>query len=274
VSALPEFISLGAGVQSSCLLFMADKGLIKPLPKRAIFADTQCEPDIVYRWLKFMREHVKNIPITSVTAGNLGEDSLKIKISKAGVSYLDLGIPLFVKTETGSGILNRSCTKDYKIRVVANEIKHELTTSIRISKLMGVLAKVWIGISFDEEERKRPNQIRWLTSRWPLLEEGMTREDCLLWMKENHYPVPPRSSCVMCPYHSDATWLDLKTKHPDDFAKAVAWERDIQEALGKQQNLEGKAYCHNSLVPLGEVIFDRNQKRDKFNRTCEGMCGV
>jgi hypothetical protein len=271
---LPEFISLGAGVQSSTMLFMTDRGLIKPMPRAAIFADTQQEPEIVYRWIKFMKEHVYHIPIIVATAGDLGEDALHIHTSKLGNKYLNLRVPLFIRNNSGgSGILSRHCTRDYKITVVANEIKRQLNLK-RVTKQLGIIAKCWIGISDDEEERKRPSQIRWLENKWPLLQLGMTRDDCLSWMKDNHYPTPPRSACKFCPYHSDKTWLDLKINHPQDFQEAVLWEQKVQELIPQQNNLKGMTYLHASLVPLDRVIFDPTKKKDKFNRTCEGMCGV
>lgn len=40
-----HIISLGAGVQSSTMALMAAAGEITPMPKCAIFADTQDEPE-------------------------------------------------------------------------------------------------------------------------------------------------------------------------------------------------------------------------------------
>ena len=46
-----NFLSLGAGVQSSTLALMAAQGEVKPMPDAAIFADTQAEPTKVYDYL-------------------------------------------------------------------------------------------------------------------------------------------------------------------------------------------------------------------------------
>jgi hypothetical protein len=52
-----RILSLGAGVQSSTLLLMAEKGEIEPF-SCAIFADTGWESEQTYLWLEYMRQMV------------------------------------------------------------------------------------------------------------------------------------------------------------------------------------------------------------------------
>jgi 3'-phosphoadenosine 5'-phosphosulfate sulfotransferase (PAPS reductase)/FAD synthetase len=63
---LPQYLSLGAGVQSSTLALMAARGEIGPMPKAAIFADTQAEPESVYRWLDWLEKQLP-FPVHRVT---------------------------------------------------------------------------------------------------------------------------------------------------------------------------------------------------------------
>ena len=272
---MDEYLSLGVGVQSSTLLFMADCGEIKPMPRAAFFGDTKNEPRAVYRWWVYLKANIKNIPLVDGTNGDLGKDCLRVRRSKkSGKLYLANSIPLFVKKPNGSkGILGRKCTRDYKIAVVHRELRKFLGIK-RVTKNMGVIARVWVGISFDESDRQAPSKVNWIENRWPLLELGMDREDCKEWMAMHSYPEPPRSSCKQCPYHSDATWLKMKLEAPEDFAWTVQWERDIQAAAASQEALEGIPFCHDSLIPLDQVKFDPEKQRDLFHRTCEGMCGV
>ena len=272
---IPEYLSLGAGVQSSTLAFMADCGEITPMPKAAFFGDTQNEPRKVYAWFEYMKTHVKNFPVFWGTKGNLMQDSLRVRRSKkSGRLYLANSMPVFVKNPDGSkGILGRKCTRDYKITVVRAGIKKHLGIK-RIRKDSPVIAVCWIGISLDEEERKTPSQVPWIANRWPLLEMGFTREDCLEWMLNHGHPRPPKSACKQCPYHADLTWIQLRDEEPQDFADAVQYEKDMQAAASQQEVLKGVPFLHSSLVPLDQVVFDPNEKKDKFNRTCEGMCGV
>ena len=68
-------LSLGAGVQSSTLLLMAEAGEIEPRPDAAIFADTGWEPAAVYQHLDWL-ETQTSIPIHRVSNGrNLYDDT-------------------------------------------------------------------------------------------------------------------------------------------------------------------------------------------------------
>lgn len=70
VTPMLRVLSLGAGVQSSALLLMADEGRFgDDKPDVAIFADTQCEPSYVYENLTKLRFAV-GIEVQIVTAGN------------------------------------------------------------------------------------------------------------------------------------------------------------------------------------------------------------
>ncbi|MGB1816915.1 MAG: hypothetical protein ACPHJ3_16270 [Rubripirellula sp.] len=62
-----RILSLGAGVQSSCILMMSERGELPKLDL-AIFADTGDEPDAVYRWLNWLK-HNQSTPIVVVGKG-------------------------------------------------------------------------------------------------------------------------------------------------------------------------------------------------------------
>lgn len=67
-----HILSLGAGVQSSCIALMATAGLITPMPEAAIFADTQSEPQDVYDYLKYLT------PLLNLRRMNLNSKSARI----------------------------------------------------------------------------------------------------------------------------------------------------------------------------------------------------
>ena len=76
-------LSLGAGVQSSTLALLIEKGEV-PMVDYAIFSDTQAEPSYVYDYLEKLKKLV-SYPIHIVTAGNLEKDSLQEKFIKIPV---------------------------------------------------------------------------------------------------------------------------------------------------------------------------------------------
>lgn len=139
------------------------------------------------------------------------------------------------------------------------------------------LVKTWIGISLDEVTRIKISRDPWCFNVYPLIDARMHRHDCLLWMKKQGYPKPPRSACVYCPFHNDDEWRHLRDEEPEEFARAVQFERDLQTAKANSQNFKTTPFLHRKLVPLDKVDFSTEEDRGQlnmFNSECEGMCGV
>lgn len=270
---LPQLISLGAGVQSSTMALMAACGELTPMPQAAIFADTQAEPISVYRWLDWLERQLP-FPVFRATYGNLARDSAELRLSKkSGKVYSRNLVPVFMKNPNGTkGILPRKCTRDYKIAVIGREAKKFLGVK-RMKKDEPPKVVQWIGISFDELERVKASPWSWAINRHPLVDAGVTRQDCLDWMQDHGFPKPPRSACVFCPYHSDVEWLRLKNEEPAEFQKAVEWERTLTNSVAQDEVTEGIPFLHDSLVPLELVVFNPNRGK-AVHRECEGMCGV
>lgn len=270
-----NIISLGAGVQSSTMALMAAHGEITPMPDCAIFADTGAEPKKVYEWLDWLKKQLP-FPIYTVSKGSLWEDELRIRTSgKSGKRYLKGSIPAFVKNPEGKiGLLGRKCTSDYKIVPLQRKVR-ELVGIKRAGKKI-VYAKVWIGISVDEAHRMKPSRVDYIENIWPLINADLSRGGCLNWMKEKGYPVPPRSACVFCPFHSDLEWKKLRDESPEEWHRAIQFEQSMQEAQLKQEVLIGKPFLHSSCKPLSEADLTEkiDLQADLFGNECEGMCGV
>lgn len=264
-----HIISLGAGVQSSTMALMAAAGEITPMPAGAIFADTQAEPESVYRWLDWLENQLP-FPVHRVTAGNLEQQALKMRTTKDGRSYTVTSLPYFTlskKNEIGK-VPHRSCTVDYKIVPIMRAARR-MAGIKRGQKTIGVVQ--WIGISLDEVSRMKPSRDAWAQSRWPLVEKRMTRHDCLRWMETKKFPSPPRSACVFCPFHSDGEWRRLKSEDPSAFERASRLRKGMSGNFGSQ------IFLHRSCVPLDQVDFSTDEDRGQqvmFNNECEGMCGV
>ena len=64
-----RILSLGAGVQSTTLALMIEKGEI-PMVDCAIFSDTMGEPKKVYEHLDWLEQNV-SFPIYRISKGNL-----------------------------------------------------------------------------------------------------------------------------------------------------------------------------------------------------------
>ena len=271
-----RILSLGAGVQSSCIALMSEKGFIEKIDC-AIFADTMNEPKSVYVWLEKLKGMV-SFPVYVVSKGDLMLEATTIRNSKKniGKQYVRPLLPAFLLQPDGKkGLMGRRCTGEFKIVPVHRKIK-ELLGIKRATKNNTKKADLLIGISTDEAHRIKSSQVNYADNVYPLIDLNMTRTQCLKWLSSNGYPEPPRSSCSACPFHGDKEWKRLKDSEPDDFAKAIEIEKKLQEAVNGK-GLSGVPYLHGSCKPLGTIDFSSKkgyQQLDLFGNECEGLCGV
>jgi hypothetical protein len=285
LNAPPEtdftFLSLGAGVQSSTIALMAKHGEITPMPDAAIFADTQAEPASVYKWLDWLEPQLP-FPVIRVTRGDMTSESLIIKNRKDGTGRWSKSlIPAFIQNKDGSkGIMGRQCTYSYKVEQLERAAR--LHGKVKRGQ-KNVTVTQWIGISWDEIQRIKPSRVAWSQHRWPLVELRMGRRDCLKWMESHGYPKPPRSACVYCPFHSDNEWRRLRDQEPEEFQRAIRFEKDLQAVKAKTERKRGVPFLHPSCVPLDQVDLSTDIERGQlslwldeqsFGNECEGMCGV
>lgn len=269
-------ISLGAGVQSTTVALMAAHGEITPMPDCAIFADTGWEPQPVYDHLAWLSSgNVLPFPVRKVSAGDIRADTVSKNSPRSGRFA---SIPWFLRQTKPSGAYQdgrgkRQCTAHYKIEPIAMALRTLLGVGPR-----GYIARdtveIWIGISRDEAHRMKPPRQRYQKGRWPLLELNMTRQDCLRWLERHGYPRPPKSSCIGCPYHSNAMWREMRDQRPAEFGDAVALDRLIRDG-GTARGIRGQQFMHRQMVPLDEAdLADPPAEPDLFGEECEGMCGV
>lgn len=279
-------LSLGAGVQSSCMALMAAKGEITPMPDFAIFADTQAEPQSVYDWMDWLRNELP-FPVYTVTNGNLTDESLNVHTrqrdsktgsGKIGDTYVNNVIPLFGILPNGkkTAAIGRKCTADYKIKPIHKFIKKEC--NIKRAQKEATVTE-WIGISWDEMQRMKDSRVKWTQHRFPLIERRMTRSKCKEWMLDNGYPEPPRSACYYCPFHNNEEWRRLRDEEPEYFKKALAFDKQVrQHYKDNHQTMKMEVYLHNSCKPLDQIDFDSDEDKGQmtwdFKAECEGMCGV
>tara|TARA_R110002074_G_scaffold8347_2_gene34658 strand:+ start:1852 stop:2550 length:699 start_codon:yes stop_codon:yes gene_type:complete len=168
-------LSLGAGVQSTTLALMAAHGEIGPMPDCAIFADTGWEPRAVYEHLAWLRSpNVLPFPVHIVSDGNIREGLVNGARGERWAS-----IPAFTRSASGKvGIIRRQCTKELKIVPIRRKVRELVGIAGKRSPDHPVVEQ-WIGISFDEIARMKMSMEPWQVNRFPLVEMGMARRDCL-----------------------------------------------------------------------------------------------
>ncbi len=251
------------------MALMAAHGEITPMPKCAIFADTQDEPKSVYAWLDWLEKQLP-YPVHRVTRGRLSETALQLRTKKdRSGQWVKAAIPAFTRRADGSrGMIQRQCTHDFKVIPI-------IRAALGIAGTESV--SQWIGISLDESHRMKPSRHKRIIHRWPLVDLRMNRHDCLKWMKACGFPEPPRSACVFCPYQSDSQWRNLRSEQPEAFTEAVRVDYEFRRLVGLVEGSTSVPFLHASRVPLDQVDFSTDEDHGQqvmFGNECEGMCGV
>jgi len=255
-------ISLGLGRQSVAMYLLAAEGKLEPRPDYAIFADTQDESAKTMSWLSRL-EDMGEIPIIVATRGKLsGEVIRSMRDTPSGFCP----IPTYVQGESREKQGRRQCTRWAKLAVIDREIRQLL--NLRPGQRSEPdRAEVWVGISIDEATRAKPSRYPISVNRFPLLYDyPMRRGECAEYVRSRMGDVPPKSSCVYCPFKSDADWIDQKQNDTDSFQRAVEFELELHA-------IDPTQFLHDSCLPLGEVDFSPDRTLDLFESECEGICG-
>jgi len=260
-----KVISVGMGIQSTALYLMSSMGEVERADA-AVFSDPGAEHPETYKlidWVLEWQRKNNGIPLYVV------EKSLKDDILKGenSTGHKFATIPAFTKTKTGSAILRRQCTREYKVFPVMKKIRN--IYGLKKHKRMP-MTELWLGISTDEASRMKDSMFPRIVNRYPLVEKHLSRSDCLAWMQKKKFPMPIKSSCVFCPYQSDSQWKSLKENQPESFRLAERIDDAIRNVSKKGK--EEPIYLHRQLKPLGQVDFGKQQ--DLFEDECEGYCGL
>ena len=234
-------LSLGWGVQSWTLAAMAALGEIEPIDV-AIHADTLHEATGTYihaaKWTPWLKEHGVNVVTVSSNRSSVVEDQFNGSVQ----------IPAYTTSPTGKGgQVRRQCTGRWKIVPIRKYIRTLLPPSPKPGSVQLVT-----GISWDEALRMRDSDVQYITHDYPLVNSRTRRSDCVTWLENNGLDVPPKSSCVFCPYHNKAAWKELKRKGGPDWDKAIRVDNAIRNKRATAANLQ--LFLHNSRLPLADAI--------------------
>lgn len=261
MKALAEVFSSGGGTQSCAIAALIIQGRL-PKPDIAVIADTGFERGTTWAYQD---------AYVSPGLASVGVELHRVSRKEWAANWANgvfsptsgsLLLPAFSSQGEEPGKMRNFCSKAWKTEMIERWI----------SKTMGIKSgrqRRWIGFSVDELARA----VRMMKSDdykqgrvwFPLIEAvPMRRGDSIKVVAEVGWPEPPRSNCWMCPNQSDAEWLDLKENHPEEFAKAVALEKEIQEK-------DPMAWVHGSCQPLETVEF----KSSGNSGACEsGACFI
>lgn len=244
--------SCGGGTQSAAIAALICQGRLRPDISVIVDTERECSSTWDYFESVLFPECAKvGVEIQRVKKSDFATVDLY-----GGEEGATLLIPAFTTLEGDVGKLPTYCSTEWKKRVVQRYCTEQTQGADAFS--------IWLGISLDEFDRMQFSAGKWEYAH-PLVEAGMNRADCYALVQKMGWPPPPKSRCWMCPNQSQREWDDLRKNHPDDFVRAVGFEKEIQAK-------DKHAFLHGSGKPLQDAPEGHP---DLFDRQCmSGMCMV
>lgn len=273
-------LSLGGGTQSTVLALLADQEIFDSRPDFAVFADTGWEPEAVYDNINWLKSQLSYPVVTVNIERSLREDVLE-GVNARGKPWLSIPVFLARPDGTPAGMNWRQCTTDYKINPIRAEVRKRLGLATRSPVPASTSIDMWLGITTDETERMRTSPDRWITNCYPLIDLGMSRNDCIDWFHQE-YPdrYLPRSACIGCPYRSPVGWVQMSKTDKTSFEEAVKMDAVLRSNDHNATSMfRNKVFLHSRRIPLYEAVELDAQKFDAdenghWGNECAGICGV
>jgi hypothetical protein len=257
-------LSLGWGVQSWTLAAMAALGEIEPVDV-AIHSDTTHEMAGTYahaaKWTPWLEE--RGVKVVTVRPNDA---SLVDR-------YGGVMMPTYTIDANGEfGQIRRQCTGAWKVMPIRRYLRSVLPSSPRPGAV-----QLLTGISWDEALRMKDSNVKYIEHDYPLVDRRIRRSDCILWLERNKLDVPPKSSCVFCPYHNIKAWEHLKRDGGADWEHAVLADAEIRNARGKGVDMELFVHPYRQPLPIAvkipEDVGARQMILGDGDPTCDsGFC--
>jgi hypothetical protein len=145
----------------------------------------------------------------------------------------------------------KSCSDHFKIRPQRAYLK---ANGIEVTQMI---------IGIDAGETHRAKDIP--ENRYPLIEWGWGREECLEAIKRAGLETPGKSACFFCPSSKKREIIQLRQQYPDLAARAVAIEKNAE--LTEVKGL-GRSFA------WGDLYEAKDRQNDMFPETpIELDCG-
>lgn len=247
-----DVLSYGGGRQTIALCVLVARGIL-PRPDRAVIADTAREARSTWDYLD------------AYTRPLLATVGLDVEIAPHGLATVDLYShqgTLLLPVWTATGKFSAFCSSEWKRDVIRRHLR---------AAGIGPETTVtnWIGFAFDERRRIKGEDSHLWQRRYPLVELGLTKADCQVIIADEGLPLPPSSSCWMCPHRSNAEWRHVRDNLPEQWQEAIALDEAIRE-----DDERHAVYLHQSRVPLWRADLDAADRKEP-NRQCSlGLCMV
>ena len=197
-------LAYGGGVNSTAAAVLYENRI-----KEMVFCDHGGDYPETYEYVRYME--AQGFPITLLKPNVQGFDNLP---------------DYYESRRIMPNRVWRDCTDKFK-----------LTPQTKYYRANGI-DRIFIGFSAGEEKRVK-SEFKFragITAQYPLIHDGVTREDCIEVIEKAGLRVPRRSCCWLCFNCSPAECRQMAQEHPD------LWERRKRMRVESLRNSAERRY--------------------------------
>jgi len=206
-------VSYGGGTNSTAMLVgMKERNIT---PDYIVFSDTGAEKPHTYKHIYSLNEWLTNNKFPQITIIRNEKPS-----RKGGLENMCLEAHALPSIAYGF----KTCSLIFK--------KEPFEDWIKANEILDF--ERWIGFDAGEPNRAKVFE----GTRYPLIEWGWRRKDCVDAIHRAGLPQPGKSACFFCPSSKKQEVLQLRKEYPDLAARAVAMEKNanLTEIAGLGRN--------------------------------------
>ena len=232
---MERILSFGAGVQTTALAIMVAQGKLKV--DAVVFADTGAERPETY-W--YMENYSKPL---------LEKAGVPLIIVRNEQPYYQPDLYGFLwRIQNIPSFQQRRCADHFKIRPIKKWVaKRDV--------------EMLVGFSLDEAYRSKKPRHLWATESFPLIDIGITAQQCQAIIQNFGWPKPTKSSCFFCQFQTPFEWQWLKNTHLDLFQKALDLEAnfhqrrpDMRDTFGLYRGTPLRHLAEGKQMPMGLIL--------------------
>lgn len=268
----PLVVAYGLGVDSTAMLVaFANRGIV---PDLILFADTGGEKPETYAYLPVIQAFLKGVKFPPVVT---------VRYEPKSAPYHTLEEQcLHTGTLPSLAYGGKSCSLKYKrspqdkyilaryppaalaardrrvVRAIGFDAGEARRTYAGVVKAVGLDAGeghrlTWAGAgAAGSGEETRPSREAWLdrhvfTYWYPLVDWGLDRAACARAIREAGLPVPVKSACFYCPASKKHEIVELRVRHPELLARALALEANARPNLTSVAGL-GRSFAWSEFL--------------------------
>lgn len=260
-------LNFSGGRQSTVILWKLIRGELKISENcggrlLVLTADPGMEGARTYKHVEAMQRRARDAGLHAVTVE--GPDLAQDLIEIGSKNRID-NPPFFTSRGEGKagGRLRQKCTAFYKIAPMDRYIRKFWKSEFGGGVPKPNTVEKWIGFSDDERSRISTSNQSYVYFRYPLIEEGLTKEGCLQYLRDIGEEIPPPSVCRACPANRAETFKEMQENDPEGFELAELIDSRIRDLTSV--GVKETCFVHSSRLPLREVV--------DLDDVDEGECG-